>query len=86
MLFPGLVMGKCSLGHLHCPCKAAGIGLMLQDLVLGTELCTWLPGELLGIPGMLRSGISFVPGPTLTIPGSSPTLLESRRGHPGAAV
>lgn len=79
-------MGEMVSGIPPCPCKASGMGLMLQELVLGTELCTWLPGELLGIPLMLSSGISFVPGPTLTIPGSSPKLLESRRGHPGAAV
>lgn len=68
-----------------CPCKAAGMRLMLQEIVLSTEMCTWLPGTL-GIPVMLSSGISFVPGPTLTTPGSGPKLLEGGRGHPGAAV
>lgn len=79
-------MGEIFSGTPHCPCKDAGMGLMLQELVLDTELCTWLSGELLGIPGMLGSEISFVPGLPLTIPGSSPKFLESRRGHPGAAV
>lgn len=86
MLFLELVMGAIVSGTPHCPCKAAGMGLMLQELVLDTELCTWLPGELLGILGMLGSEISFVPELPLTIPGSSPKFLESRRGHPGAAV
>lgn len=71
-------------GTPHWLCKAAEPSLMLQELVLGTELCTWLPRELLGIPGMLGPGISFVPVPALTIPGSSLKLLEGRRGHPGA--
>lgn len=42
-------MGEMVSGTHHCTCKATGIGLMLQELVLGTV--------------MLGSGISFVPGP-----------------------
>lgn len=56
-------MGEMVSGTPRCTCKDAGTGLMLQELVPGTDLCTWLPGELLGIPVMLGSGISFVPGP-----------------------
>lgn len=61
LLFLELVMGEIFSETHYCPCKAAGMGLVLQALVLGlwaqvTALCrmsgTWLWGLLCHARGL----------------------------------